>query len=103
MEKLKGSKKFLIFIIGSFIYILILTFLFERRGVIDVLNLKKELTKLEKEVETLREKKERLQWEIKILKENPRAIEEMARKDLGFVYPDEMIVIIDEKYLKFQK
>lgn len=103
MEKLKGSKKFLIFILGAFIYILILTFLFERRGVIDVLNLKKELTKLEKEVETLRAKKERLEWEIKILKENPRAIEEMARKDLGFVYPDEMIVIIDEKYLKFQK
>lgn len=103
MEKLRGKKKFLIFIVGAFIYILILTFLFERRGVIDVLNLKNELTNLKKEVEILRERKERLQWEIKILKENPRAYEEMARKNLGLVYPDEMIVIIDEKYLKFQK
>ncbi len=103
MEKLNRKKKFLIFMLGAFLYILILTFLFERRGLIDVLNSRKELLNLQKEVETLKEKKEKLEWEIRILKENPKSVEEMARKELGFVYPDEMIVFIDEKFLKFQK
>jgi|YNPNPStandDraft_1061719.scaffolds.fasta_scaffold380411_1 cell division protein FtsB len=103
MDRLKGKRKFFILLIGSFLYILILTFLFERRGLIDVLNSRKELSKIQKEVEVLREKKVRLEWEIKVLRENIISVEEMARKDLGLVYPDEIIVIIDEEYLRLQK
>ncbi len=103
MDRLKGKRKFFILLIGSFLYILILTFLFERRGLIDVLNSRKELSKIKKEVEVLREKKVRLEWEIKVLRENIISVEEMARKDLGLVYPDEIIVIIDEEYLRLQK
>ncbi len=103
MDRFKGKRKFLILLIGSFLYILVLTFLFERRGLIDVLNSRKELSRIQKEVEVLREKKVRLEWEIKVLRENKMSIEEMARKDLGLVYPDEIIVIIDEEYLKLQK
>lgn len=103
MEKFDRKKKFLIFVVGAFLYILILVFLFERRGLIDVLNSRRELARLQKEVEILKEKKEKLEWEINILKENPKAVEEMARKDIGFIYPDEIIVLIDEKYLSFQK
>lgn len=103
MEKFDRKKKFLIFVFGAFLYILILVFLFERRGLIDVLNSRRELTRLQKEVEVLKEKKGKLEWEIKILKENPEAVGEMARKDLGFVYPDEIIVLIDEKNLSYQK
>ncbi len=103
MDRFKGKRKFLILLIGSFLYILVLTFLFERRGLIDVLNSRRELSRIQKEVEVLREMKVRLEWEIKVLRENKMSIEEMARKDLGLVYPDEIIVIIDEEYLKLQK
>lgn len=103
MEKFDRKKKFLIFVVGAFLYILILVFLFERRGLIDVLNSRRELTRLQKEIEVLKEEKKKLEWEINILKENPKAVEEMARKELGFIYPDEIIVLIDEKYLSFQK
>lgn len=103
MDRLKGKRKFLILLIGSFLYILILTFLFERRGLIDVLNSRRELSKIQREVEVLREKRTKLEWEIKVLKENIMSVEEMARKDLGFVYPHEIIVIIDEEYLRLQR
>lgn len=103
MDRLKGKRKFLVLLIGSFLYILILTFLFERRGLIDVLNSRKELSKIQKEVEILREKKVRLEWEIKMLRENTMSVEEMARKYLGFVYPHEIIVVIDEEYLRLQR
>lgn len=103
MDRLKGKRKFLVLLIGSFLYILILTFLFERRGLIEVLNSRRELSKIQKEVEILREKKVRLEWEIKILRENTMSVEEMARKYLGFVYPHEIIVVIDEEYLRLQR
>ncbi len=103
MKKIDKRRKITIIILGTVIYILLLAILFEKRGIIDVLSLKKELSNLKQEVEVLKEKKDRLEWEIKVLKENPRVVEEIARKELGFKYPEEIIIIIDESHLKFQK
>ncbi|MGQ9619208.1 MAG: FtsB family cell division protein [Candidatus Aminicenantia bacterium] len=100
--KLEG-KKILVFVIASFLYIIALTFIFEKRGIIDVLTSKKELKSLKREVEILRERKERLEVEIKVLKENPGAIEGIARSELGLVYPEEVVVIIDGILPEFQK
>jgi cell division protein FtsB len=100
MEKLGREKKFFIFAIFAFLYILILTFLFERRGLLDVLNSRKELLNLKREVEILKKDKERLEWEVRILKDNPKSIEDTARRELGFIYPDEIVVILDEKTMQ---
>ena len=67
---------------------------------LDVLNSRKELLNLKKEVEILKKEKERLEWEIKILKDNPKSIEEIARRELGLIYPEEIIVILDEKAMQ---
>ncbi len=96
-------RKITIIILGTVIYILLLAILIEKRGIIDVLSLKKELSNLKQEVEVLKERKDRLEWEIKVLRENPRAVEDIARKELGFKYPEEIIIIIDESHLAFQK
>ncbi len=53
-----------------------------------------ELRKLQAEVARLRAQRERLAREILRLRHDPKALEELAHRELGYVYPDEYMVLL---------
>jgi len=55
-----------------------------------------QLQALKAELATLHADRERLAQEILRLREDPRALEELIHRELGYVYPDEIMVIMPE-------
>lgn len=79
---------FLVLIIASF---------FGKKGLIEVYNAQKQKDSLFEEIEQLEKIKSGLEREIKELESNPKAYEAKARDQLGFIYPDEWLIIKAEK------
>ena len=52
---------------------------------------------LKAEIESLRAEKEKLKAEIIRLREDPRTLEEVIHRELGYVYPDEYILLMPEQ------
>ncbi len=57
---------------------------------------KASLDSLKLEVERLKADRERLAKEILRLRNDPKALEELIHRELGYVYPDEYMLIIPE-------
>ena len=62
-----------------------------------------QLEALEREVAELRARKERLAKEILRLRNDPGALEELVHRELGYVYPDEYILIMPEEEKNIQR
>jgi len=60
---------------------------------------KASLEAMKTELEVLKAERERLAKEILRLRNDPKALEELVHRELGYVYPDEFMLIIpgDEK------
>lgn len=58
---------------------------------------KASLEELRSEVEKLKMDRERLAKEILRLRNDPKALEELIHRELGYVYPDEYMIIMPEK------
>jgi len=58
---------------------------------------KAELETLKAELEMLKVDRERLAKEILRLRNDPKALEELIHRELGYVYPDEYMLIMPEK------
>ena len=58
---------------------------------------KVELETLKAELSTLKADRERLAKEILRLRNDPKALEELIHRELGYVYPDEYMIIMPEK------
>ncbi len=58
---------------------------------------KAEVRALEREVARLHEERERLAREILRLRRDPDALEELVHHELGYVYPDEIMVVFPRK------
>ena len=61
---------------------------------------KAELETLKGELETLKLDRERLAKEILRLRNDPKALEALIHRELGYVYPDEYMLIMPEKNTK---
>ena len=68
--------------------------LFGRQGLREVRRLKDERARLNAEISQLRERRLELQREIADLRQNPKAIEALARKDLGMVRKGETVILL---------
>ena len=66
-------------------------YLYARSGFARYLQLRRELGATEVRNAHLRAENERLQREAEALRSNPRAVENVARADLGWVRPGEVI------------
>jgi len=55
---------------------------------------------LQDEIEKLRAEKEKLKHEIIDLRENPKTLEKVIHRELGYVYPDEYMMIMPRETLK---
>jgi cell division protein FtsB len=101
MKKQKNNflsvrNKVLIAVALFFSLVLILASFFGSKGWLEVYNAKKQKQVLLEEIERLEKKKSRLERDILELETNPKAYELKARDQLGFVYPDELLIITKE-------
>ena len=72
-------------------------FLGGKKGFVKLSSLYFKKVKLEQEVEELKKANEKSELEIKELKENPAALEQIAREELGFVKDGEIVYKFVEK------
>jgi len=63
---------------------------------VNLLEKREQVQTLRQEIETLRADNVQLVGEIATLKESPRAIEQLAREELGLARPDETVFLIRE-------
>ena len=71
--------------------------LFSDHGYLVYRQEKQQLQVLEDEIAGMRQQREHLAKEILRLRNDPKALEELVHRELGYVYPDEYIVIMPEK------
>lgn len=81
------------FIVGCIVY----GALRDEEGVMHVFRERSRLQELSHSVNSLREENNQLRAEIKALRENPRAIEKLAREDLGLSREGEIVFILESE------
>jgi len=67
---------------------------FGDRGILNMLGEREKIEALRPELDALRAENARLSGEITDLRQNPRAIERLAREELGLARPDETVFVI---------
>jgi cell division protein FtsL len=67
---------------------------FGDRGILNMVGEREKIEALRGELDGLRAENARLAAEIKDLRQNPRAIERLAREELGLARPDETVFLI---------
>ena len=61
------------------------------------------LSTLQAKLAKLRQQREKLAKEILRLRHDPKALEELVHRELGYVHPDEYMLIMPEKRMQNQK
>jgi cell division protein FtsL len=70
---------------------------FGDRGILNLVSKRRQIETLRAELLTLRDENARLTSEIAALRTSPRAIERLAREQLGLARPDETVFLIREE------
>jgi len=70
--------------------------LFGDRGILHLMDQRQRAEVLRREIEELRAENSRLTSEISALRSDPRAIEQVAREQLGLARPGEVVFILRE-------
>jgi cell division protein FtsB len=63
------------------------------RGLVAVWRHRGEAATIERDIERLRQENERLRGEVRSLRDDPRAVEPIAREDLGYARPGEILIL----------
>jgi cell division protein FtsB len=87
------SKGFLLFIIFV-VFILILTFFFGNRGILEIIKARKQIQVLAANISVLESEKSLLLEQIDELKMNPLALEKTAREKLWLMKKNEKVIVI---------
>ena len=84
--------------LGTAIALIALTVgsVFGDRGILNLVDKRRQVEALRSELEGLRAENARLSSEIAALRTSPRAIERLAREQLGLARPDETVFLIRE-------
>ncbi len=75
----------------------------DEEGVMHVFRERSRLQELSQSVNALREENDRLRAEIKALREDPRAVERLAREDLGFSRAGEIVFILEGEPMELNR
>jgi cell division protein FtsB len=75
---------------------LVVESLFGARGLSAMMQARREYAVLANDLERVRAENQRLQAETRRLREDPTAIEEAARRDLGYMAPGEKVFILHD-------
>ena len=68
--------------------------LFGNRGLVATIRAREQFRELEASLERLRAENAHMRDEVRLLREDPSTIDEIARRDLGLMSPGEMVFII---------
>jgi cell division protein FtsB len=71
--------------------------LFGEKGLIKIIQLRRERDRIIADVSRMDEENKRLQEEIKRLREDSRYLESVARRDLGLIKENEILFIFEEE------
>lgn len=77
-----------------FLFILLLTFFFGDRGIIEIIRTKKEIRALQESIVELETQKRLLSSDIQQLRDNPLALEREAREKLWLMKKNEKVIVI---------
>ena len=75
---------------------LVLNALLGESGLLATLTANRDYSRLAERLEELRRENDRLREEVRLLREDPTTIEEIARRDLGMIRPGERLFIVRE-------
>lgn len=75
---------------------LVVESLFGARGLSAMMQARREYAVLANDLDRIRAENQRLQAEARRLREDPTAIEEAARRDLGYMAPGEKVFILHD-------
>jgi len=70
---------------------------FGDRGILNLFDKRRQMDSIRQEIEGLRAENARLSSEVAALRTSPRAIERLAREELGLARPDETVFLIREE------
>ena len=75
----------------AFFVLVIIVAIFHENGILTVHKFERELNEFETSNETLKQKNQKLRFEIETLKSDPSSVEILAREKLNMVRPDETV------------
>src|SRR4030042_3867190 len=81
---------------GIALIALVVGSVFGDRGFLNLVEKRRHVEELRLEIETLRAENARLAGEVGALRSSPRAIERLAREQLGLARPDETVFLLRE-------
>jgi cell division protein FtsB len=86
-------------VLGTAIALIALTVgsVFGDRGILSLVGKRKQVQALRDELEELRAENARLAAKVVALRTRPRAIEEIAREELGLARPDETVFLVPDE------
>jgi len=86
-------------VLGTAIALIALTVgsVFGDRGILNLVGKRRQVEELRAQLEALRAENVQLSSEIAALRTSPRAIERLAREELGLARPDETVFLIREE------
>lgn len=88
------GRRVLRLVLGFVTAILLIDAMVGEKGLLTLLEARREYTTLEQSLMRARTENARLREETRRLREDPAAIEELARRDLGMIKPGEKLFII---------
>jgi cell division protein FtsB len=77
--------------------VLFVNSVFGEQGLADSLRARRQIRASQANILSLREENARLRNQVRRLREDPRAIEDVARRDLGLIRRDEILVVLKDR------
>ena len=90
MKKLSLYQRIILLTLAFFVLVVVVA-IFHKNGILTVYEFGRELIEFDVSNETLRQKNQKLRFEIDALKSDPSSIEILAREKLNMVRPDETV------------
>ena len=91
-----GGSRVLRYVLGFITAVLVVDALVGERGLVETLRARREHQQLAASIESLRQENASLREEARRLREDPQSIEDIARRELGFLRPGELLFVVKD-------
>jgi cell division protein FtsB len=97
------KKNWAVLLVSGIILLIWFFALFGEKGVIKIIQLRRERDQILADVNRIQTENKKLQEEIRRLREDPRYLESVARNDLGLIKDNEILFIFEDKGVAKEK
>jgi cell division protein FtsB len=91
------QSKSLLLVVAFLLFILLLSFFFGDRGIVEIIKMKEQTRRLEASIQTLESQKMQLSSEIARLGSSPLGIEKEARAKLWLMKKNEKVIVLENE------